>query len=134
MTDRIGLSFSLQAIIETDMPSPRTLNSVQSDTHGLVLWCPIDSGRVRMGYVFNKSLQEKYGENGVTGEVAMEEAKKAVAPFKLEFKKLDWFTLYVSANFSSSFLLFLSCLLLFTLYCLSSAFSPWNDQPNKIRS
>lgn len=84
-----------QAIIETDMPSPRTLNSVQSDTHGLVLWCPIDSGRVRMGYVFSQALQEKYGESGVTGEVAMEEAKKAVAPFKLDFKKLDWFTLYV---------------------------------------
>jgi hypothetical protein len=25
----------------------------------------------------------------------MAEAKKAVAPFKLEFKQCDWFTLYV---------------------------------------
>lgn len=96
----LSLVFNFQAIVETDMPSPRTLNSVQSDTHGLVLWCPIDSGRVRMGYVFNQALQEKYGEGGVTGEVAMEEAKKAVAPFKLEFKKLDWFTLYVRTSSS----------------------------------
>lgn len=90
----------LDAIIETDMPSPRTLNSVQSDSHGLVLWCPIDSGRIRMGFVFNQQLQQKYGESGVTAEVAMQEAQEAVKPFKLEFKKLDWFTLYVSAFFS----------------------------------
>jgi hypothetical protein len=82
-----------------------------------------------MGYVFNKSLQEKYGENGVTGEVAMEEAKKAVAPFKLGFKKLDWFTLYVSAkSFFFSFSFSPTCPLL-ALYCLSSVF----DQPNKTR-
>ena len=83
------------------MPSPRTLNSVQSPTHGLVLWCPIDQGKIRIGYVFSKELIEKYGEDGVNGEVAMAEAKKAVAPFSLEFEKLDWFTLYVSHRCSS---------------------------------
>ena len=82
------------------MPSPRTLNSVQSETHGLVLWCPIDGGRIRMGYVFSAELMEKYGEDGVTAEVAMAEAKKAVAPFKLEFKHCDWFTLYVCIRHS----------------------------------
>ena len=92
-----------QALVETDMPSPRTLNSVQSETHGLVLWCPIDGGRIRMGYVFSAELTEKYGEDGVTAEVAMAEAKKAVAPFKLEFKQCDWFTLYVGVAPSSSF-------------------------------
>lgn len=86
---------SPKASVKTNMPSPRTLNSVQSDTHGLVLWCPIDQGKIRIGYVFSQDLIDKYGEDGVTGEVAMAEAKKAVAPFDLEFEKLDWFTLYV---------------------------------------
>ena len=76
------------------MPSPRCLNSVQSESHGLVLWCPIDDGKVRLGYVFNADLQKKYGEEGITAEVVMEEAKKAIHPFSLTFEKLDWFTCY----------------------------------------
>lgn len=94
LTDHIFL-LSCQALVKTDMPSPRTLNSVQSDTHGLVLWCPIDEGKVRIGYVFSQALKEKYGEENVNGEVAMAEAKKALAPFNVEFVKLDWYTLYV---------------------------------------
>lgn len=31
------------------MPDARLLNSVQSATHGLVLFCPIDNGRTRIG-------------------------------------------------------------------------------------
>lgn len=80
----------MDALVETDMPSPRTLNSIQSDHHGLILWCPIDEGRTRIGYVFSKDLQERYGEQGITEEVVMQEAIEAVKPFKLEFKKVDW--------------------------------------------
>lgn len=54
------------------MPNPRALNSVQSAHHGLVLWCPIDGGRTRLGFVFSPELQAKYGPDGVTQEVAME--------------------------------------------------------------
>lgn len=89
-------SRALQALVKTNMPLCRQLNSVQSENHGLVLFAPIDSGRTRIGYVFSKELQEKYGEDGVVSEeVAMAEAKKAVAPFELEFIKVDWVTLYV---------------------------------------
>lgn len=103
------------------MPSPRTLNSVQSSTHGLVLWCPIDQGKIRIGYVFSMDLVEKYGEDGVTGEVAMAEAKKAVAPFSLEFEKLDWFTLYVSSHFYQSPAFLLVVLIWLSPICRVSA-------------
>ncbi|ORY35308.1 FAD binding domain-domain-containing protein [Naematelia encephala] len=83
----------MDALVKTNMPNSRMLNSVQSDTHGLVLFCPIDEGKTRIGYVYNDSLKEKYGDQ-VTAEIAMEEAKKAVAPFSLEFVTLDWHTLY----------------------------------------
>lgn len=63
---------SAQALVKTDMPSPRSLNSIQSKDHGLILFCPIDEGKTRIGYVFNKELQGKYGEDGVTVEVAKE--------------------------------------------------------------
>lgn len=66
------LTGNCQAVIETDMPNARALNSVQSAHHGLVLWCPIDGGRTRLGFVFSPELQEKYGPDGVTQEVAME--------------------------------------------------------------
>lgn len=75
------------------MPSPRMMASVQSATHGLVLWCPIDHGKVRIGYVFSAALRAKYGEE-LTEEIVMTEAQNAVAPFKLTFTKLDWFTRY----------------------------------------
>jgi phenol 2-monooxygenase len=68
----------MDALVNTDMPSPRTLNSVQSDTHGLVLFCPIDEGKTRIGYVFNDELKKKYGEQDITAEVAM-----AVRPIRL---------------------------------------------------
>jgi len=77
------------------MPNARLLNSVQSATHGLVLFCPIDNGRTRigkpqrlsglfiqarpepdaicpLGYVFNEELQDKYGRAPISKEVAME--------------------------------------------------------------
>lgn len=94
-----------QVLIKTDMPLCRQLNSVQSDNHGLVLFAPIDGGRTRIGYVFSKELQEKYGEEGITEEVAMAEAKKAVAPFSLEFIKVDWVTLYgIGQRIASTFI------------------------------
>ncbi len=80
------------------MPFPRGLNSCLHPTHGVVLWCPIDNGRTRIGYVFGEALREKYGEDGLTKEVAMQEAKIAMKPFELEFEEVDWFTLYVSGS------------------------------------
>ena len=88
----------VQAVVKTNMPSPRSLNSVQSAEHGLLLWCPIDGGRTRIGYVFSEKLQEKWGTvdgEGVTEEAIKEEARLAMKPFELEFEKVDWFTIYV---------------------------------------
>ncbi|KAJ3892624.1 FAD binding domain-containing protein [Lentinula edodes] len=85
----------MDARVTTDMPNPRCLNSIDSTSHGQILWCPIDNGLTRIGYVFSGSLIEKYGGvEGVTQEVAMVEAKHALHPFKLEFLSVDWFTVY----------------------------------------
>jgi phenol 2-monooxygenase len=95
---------SSQALIKTNMPSPRSLNSVQSADHGLLLWCPIDGGRTRIGYVFSEKLQQKWGTvdgQNVSEEAIMEEARKAMEPFTLEFEKVDWFTIYVGGTVAS---------------------------------
>lgn len=92
------------------MPNPRCLNSVQSPNHGLILFCPVDNNLTRIGYVFSEALQKKWGleEGYVTGasgevggkgqlkeEAIIAEAKEAVKPFRLDFQRIDWFTIYV---------------------------------------
>ncbi|KAJ3736786.1 FAD binding domain-containing protein [Lentinula guzmanii] len=95
----------MDALVKTDMPNPRYLNSIDSASHGQILWCPIDNGLTRIGYVFSGSLIEKYGGvEGVTQEVAMKEAKHALHPFQLEFLSVDWFTIYgIGQRIASTF-------------------------------
>ncbi|KAK7032807.1 pentachlorophenol 4-monooxygenase, partial [Favolaschia claudopus] len=85
----------MDARVKTNMPNPRCLNSIDSKFHGQILWCPIDDGLTRIGYVFSHALLEKYGGvEGVTQEVAMKEAVQALEPFELEFVEVTWFTIY----------------------------------------
>ncbi|KAJ6570113.1 FAD binding domain-containing protein [Mycena vulgaris] len=85
----------MDARVKTNMPNPRCLNSIDSKFHGQILWCPIDNGLVRIGYVFSQALLEKYGGvEGVTQEVAVKEAIQALQPFEVEFLEVDWFTIY----------------------------------------
>ncbi|KAJ7502511.1 FAD binding domain-containing protein [Mycena galericulata] len=79
----------LDAIVKTNMPSSRSHTiSIESENHGNVLWCPTDSGRTRIGFVYN------HQGSRITEELIMEAAKEAVQPFTLEFVKLDWWTVY----------------------------------------
>lgn len=93
--DSTGMKwFRIDAVIKTDIPDHRSgLLSIESQAHGNVLWMALDHGRTRIGFALPQKLFEKYGTN-LTEEQAKEEAKKAVAPFKLEFKHVDWWTLY----------------------------------------
>lgn len=84
----------LDAVVKTDMPCSRmTATAIESQEHGNVLWLPVDHGRTRIGFVFPDEL---YGEEGkgVTVDMVMEEAKKALRPNSLEFVTLDWWTVY----------------------------------------
>ncbi|KAJ7141764.1 FAD binding domain-containing protein [Mycena crocata] len=85
----------IDGLVKTDLPSPRSLISIDSKSHGQVLWCPLDGGLTRIGYVFSQALLEKYGGvEGVTQQVAAIEAVEALKPFTLEFLEVDWYTLY----------------------------------------
>ncbi|KAK4498175.1 hypothetical protein PRZ48_010832 [Zasmidium cellare] len=84
----------MDAVVETDMPEPRLgFAFIHSPSHGHILWTAIDRGATRIGYGLNAGLFQKYGVE-MSAEDAMYEAKQAVLPFKLEFKQLDWFTVY----------------------------------------
>ncbi|KAK4055564.1 hypothetical protein OIV83_000110 [Microbotryomycetes sp. JL201] len=93
------------AVVHTNMPNERGLNSVQSPTHGLVLFAPIDAGTTRIGFFMPQHLADKCGNQGVTAEAAMAEAKKAVLPFTLDFERVDWVTLYgIGQRLASEFI------------------------------
>jgi phenol 2-monooxygenase len=84
----------LDGVVETDMPDSKLgFASVESPTHGNVLWVSLDHGRTRVGYALSKDLYEKYGEN-MTQEQAIKEAQAGMLPFKVEFKSVDWYTVY----------------------------------------
>jgi phenol 2-monooxygenase len=84
----------IDAVIETDMPDSRIgFGAIESATHGNVLWVALDHGRSRIGFAVPKALHEEYGDN-ITEEVAKQEAIKAMAPFKIKFVEVEWWTLY----------------------------------------
>ncbi|KAJ6449447.1 FAD binding domain-containing protein [Mycena sanguinolenta] len=85
----------IDCIVKTTMPYARCLCSIDSKSHGQVLWCPLDDGFTRIGYVFPEELVEKYGgPSNLTQEVAAKEAILALKPFELEFVTIQWFTTY----------------------------------------
>jgi phenol 2-monooxygenase len=84
----------IDAVINTDMPQSRIgFGAIESATHGNVLWVAVDHGRSRIGFALPKALYGQYGE-AITEEFVKQEAAKAMAPFKIEFVKIDWWTLY----------------------------------------
>ena len=60
--------------------------------HGNVLWAPLDRGITRIGYVYSKEQKNRHGPN-VTQAIAMKEAIAAMAPFKVEYESVEWWTL-----------------------------------------
>ncbi|KAL2836940.1 FAD binding domain-containing protein [Aspergillus pseudoustus] len=80
--------------IKTDLPTPRAYASIESQTHGNVLWAPLDRGLTRIGYVYTPEQEARHGRN-LTKEAVIEEAIAAVKPFKLEFESVEWWTLYI---------------------------------------
>ncbi|PYI07026.1 pentachlorophenol 4-monooxygenase [Aspergillus sclerotiicarbonarius CBS 121057] len=67
--------------------------SIESESHGNVLWVQMDHGVKRIGFAMTEEMLAKYGDN-LTLEDAKAEAVKSMAPFTLEFDSITWWTLY----------------------------------------
>ncbi|KAJ9623394.1 hypothetical protein H2203_005653 [Taxawa tesnikishii (nom. ined.)] len=84
----------IDAVVKTNMPDARIgFGAIESETHGNVLWVALDHGRTRIGFALSAELYKKYGAAIAEADVKRE-AVRAVAPFKLEFVMVDWWTLY----------------------------------------
>ncbi|PLB46091.1 pentachlorophenol 4-monooxygenase [Aspergillus steynii IBT 23096] len=78
----------------TDMPDADLgFASLESESHGNVLWVQMDHGVKRIGFAMTDAMLAKYGSN-LTLEDAKVEAVKAMAPFSLNFGDITWWTLY----------------------------------------
>ncbi|KAE8417853.1 FAD binding domain-containing protein [Aspergillus pseudocaelatus] len=79
---------------KTNMPDADLgFASIESKSHGNVLWVQLDHGVKRIGFAMTDEMLAKYG-NSLTEEQAKEEAVKSMEPFSLEIEKVDWWTLY----------------------------------------
>ncbi|PSK46162.1 Ubiquinone biosynthesis monooxygenase COQ6, mitochondrial [Elsinoe australis] len=84
----------MDGVIKTNLPEARKgVCAIETDTHGNVLWLPLDHGATRIGYSLRAKLFEKYGIQ-MTAEQAIHEAKQALQPFDLKFERLEWYTVY----------------------------------------
>ncbi|XXH05522.1 hypothetical protein Hte_011952 [Hypoxylon texense] len=78
--------------ITTDLPKPRSYCSIESPTHGNVLWAALDHGATRIGYAFTDDRANAYPD--FDEAAAVKEAVAAVKPFHIEFDRVDWWTIY----------------------------------------
>ena len=84
----------IDGIVETDMPEARRgICGIESSSHGSVLWACLDHGVTRVGFALPRELRERLGANISKDDVILE-AQKALRPFTLEFKTVDWWTVY----------------------------------------
>ncbi|KIW03590.1 uncharacterized protein PV09_05344 [Verruconis gallopava] len=78
----------------TTMPKPTSYGSLESPIYGNVLWIPLDHGATRIGFCLKEERRKLYGSNVGDREVFIREAELSVAPFKIEFERVDWASVY----------------------------------------
>lgn len=84
----------LDGLFKTNIPEPDVVfASIQSPTHGHLLWAKLEGDAHRIGFALGPQLQGKYPD-GPTEEQAKQEAIEALKPFSLKIERLDWWTYY----------------------------------------
>ena len=84
----------IDGVLDTDMPKARSYGAIESPIYGNVLWIPLDHNATRIGYHMSEARQNLY-DGGFTQEIAVKEAKEAVKPFHIEYKQVDWASVYI---------------------------------------
>lgn len=84
----------IDGLVRTNVPEARAgFCSFETERYGQVLWNPLDHGVTRIGYALTPELYKQYGSSMTAAEAVLE-AKNAVAPFQLEYERVDWHTVY----------------------------------------
>jgi phenol 2-monooxygenase len=100
----------IDGVVNTNMPKSRSYCAIESPTHGNVLWAALDHGATRIGFAFTAERQKAYP---VFDEAAaVKEAIASVKPFTLDFKQVDWWTIYVVGQRVARNFFFKDCIFL----------------------
>ncbi|KAL8708645.1 MAG: hypothetical protein Q9220_006470 [cf. Caloplaca sp. 1 TL-2023] len=84
----------MDGLVRTDMPHSRAgICGLDSPTHGSILWACLDHGSTRVGFALPPHVWAEHGRD-ITLDVVIDEAKKALHPFSLEFDSVEWWTVY----------------------------------------
>ncbi|KAF3398265.1 3-hydroxybenzoate 4-monooxygenase [Penicillium rolfsii] len=84
----------IDGYFKTNMPNADVgFASIESKSHGNVLWVQLDHGVKRIGFAMTEEMLAQYGNN-LTKEQAVAEAIKSMEPFTLEIESVEWWTLY----------------------------------------
>ena len=84
----------IDGVVETNMPEARKgICGITSQSHGSILWACLDHGATRVGFALPQKLWGEIGAE-ISKEDVIREAQKALQPFTLEFKTVDWWTMY----------------------------------------
>ena len=84
----------IDGVVETNMPEARNgICGITSQSHGSILWACLDHGSTRVGFALPEKLWDEIGAD-ISKEDVIQEAQKALRPFTLEFKTVDWWTVY----------------------------------------
>ena len=84
----------IDGVVETNMPEARKgICGITSQSHGSILWACLDHGVTRVGFALPEKLWDEIGAD-ISKEDVIREAQKALQPFTLEFKTVDWWTVY----------------------------------------
>ena len=80
------------------MPDARIgVGAIESSSHGTVLWVAMDHGCTRIGISLPPDRFAKF-QGQMTEEDAKNEALEALAAFKVQFLRVDWWTCYRYEN------------------------------------
>lgn len=90
---------AIDAVVETDFPDIRKIAAIASKNYGSVMIFPRefnDHGHpvVRLYTQINKAMGKKVEAKDVKVEDIMDADRKIFAPYKLEFKEIEWWTAY----------------------------------------
>ncbi|KAF4160019.1 hypothetical protein CNMCM6069_009703 [Aspergillus lentulus] len=82
-------------VIDTDFPDLWSKVAVRSHSVGSILWIPRERNMTRLYVELSSTEGERVDKTKATPEYVMALARKAMAPFKLEWKSIEWFGNYV---------------------------------------
>ncbi|KAF4213003.1 hypothetical protein CNMCM5878_000550 [Aspergillus fumigatiaffinis] len=85
----------LDGIIDTDFPDLWSKVAVRSHSVGSILWIPRERNMTRLYVELSSTEGERVDKTKATPEYVMALARKAMAPFRLEWKSIEWFGNYV---------------------------------------